>query len=62
MLFYGFEPYLIRFASNVGANEVAINFGYYFFAIPFFFLMMIKNKTNDKINNHKGSIKLILLI
>lgn len=62
MLFYGFEPYLIRFASNVGANEVAINFGYYFFAIPFFFLMMIKNKTNDKINNYKGSIKLILLI
>lgn len=62
MLFYGFEPYLIRFASDVGANEVAINFGYYFFAIPFFFIMMIKNKTKESKNNYSGSIKLILLI
>ena len=62
MLFYGFEPYLIRFASNVGANEVAINFGYYFFAIPFFFIMMKKNKTKETKSNYSGSIKLILLI
>lgn len=62
MLFYGFEPYLIRFASNGGANEVAINFGYYFFAIPFFFIMMIKNKTKESKSNYSGSIKLILLI
>lgn len=62
MLFYGFEPYLIRFASDVGANEVAINFGYYFFAIPFFFIMMIKNKTKEPKNNYSGSIKLIFLI
>ena len=62
MLFYGFEPYLIRFASDVGANEVAINFGYYFFAIPFFFIMMIKNKTKEPKNNYSGSIKLIILI
>lgn len=62
MLFYGFEPYLIRFASDVGANEVAINFGYYFFAIPFFFIMMKMNKTKESKNNYSGSIKLILLI
>ena len=62
MLFYGFEPYLIRFASDVGANEVAINFGYYFFAIPFFFIMMKINKTKESKNNYSGSIKLILLI
>jgi len=62
MLFYGFEPYLIRFASDVGANEVAINFGYYFFAIPFFFIMMKKNKTKETKSNYSGSIKLILLI
>lgn len=62
MLFYGFEPYLIRFASDVGANEVAINFGYNFFAIPFFFIMMIKNKTKEPKNNYSGSIKLIILI
>lgn len=62
MLFYGFEPYLIRLASDVGANEVAINFGYYFFAIPFFFIMMKMNKTKESKNNYSGSIKLILLI
>ena len=62
MLFYGFEPYLIRFASDVGANEVAINFGYYFFAIPFFFIMMKKNKTKETKSNYSGSIKLIILI
>ena len=62
MLFYGFEPYLIRFASDVGANEVAINSGYYFFAIPFFFIMMKMNKTKESKNNYSGSIKLILLI
>lgn len=62
MIFYGFEPYLIRFANNAGANEVAINFGYYFFAIPFFFIMMIKNKTKESKNNYNDSIKLILLI
>ena len=62
MLFYGFEPYLIRLASDVGANEVAINFGYYFFAIPFFFIMMKKNKTKETKSNYSGSIKLIILI
>ena len=62
MLFYGFEPYLIRFASDVGANEVAINFGYYFFAIPFFFIMMKKNKTKETKSNYSSSIKLIILI
>ena len=62
MLFYGFEPYLIRLASDVGANEVAINFGYYFFAISFFFIMMKKNKTKETKSNYSGSIKLIILI
>lgn len=62
MLFYGFEPYLIRFASDASANEISINFGYYFFAIPFFFSMMIKHKTKESKNNYSGSIKLILLI
>ena len=51
MIFYFFEPYLIKFASEAGANEVAINFGYYFFAIPFFLFRMIKNKR--EINNRK---------
>ncbi len=62
MIFYGFEPYLVRFASDAGANEVAINFGYYFFSIPFFLAMMIKNKTKEQKDNLKGSIKFIFLI
>lgn len=62
MLFYSLEPYLIRFASNAGANEVAINFGYYFFAIPLFFFMMKKNKVKNVEKNKRGMIKLILLI
>ena len=38
ILFYTSEPYLIKIASSTGANEVAINFGYSLFAIPFFFV------------------------
>ena len=64
MLFYGLEPYLIQFASSSGANEVGINMGYYLFSIPYFLLMMLKNKNKAVINNQKqsGSIKFILLI
>lgn len=64
MLFYGLEPYLIQFASSSGANEVGINIGYYLFSIPYFLLMMLKNKNKAVINNQKqsGSIKFILLI
>lgn len=62
MFFYGLEPYLIKFASNRGANEIGINFGYYFFAIPFFFIMMLKNKNKETKNNNNKAIKLIILI
>lgn len=62
MFFYGLEPYLIRFASNNGANEVAINFGYYALAIPFFLSMMIQNNKMIKNENNSKSIKFILLI
>ena len=62
MFFYGLEPYLIKFASNRGANEIGINFGYYFFAIPFFFIMMLKNKNKQTKNGNNKAIKLIILI
>ena len=64
MFFYGLEPYLIKFASNTGANEIAINFGYYIFAIPFFFLMYLKNKDNKSKtkSDNLNLIKMILLI
>lgn len=64
MFFYGLEPYLIQFANNNGANEVAINFGYYIFAIPFFLIMMIKHSKDNlkEQQNKKGLINFILLI
>ena len=62
MFFYGLEPYLIKFASNRGANEIGINFGYYFFALPFFFIMMLKNKNKQTKNGNNKAIKLIILI
>lgn len=62
MLFYGFEPYLIKFASNAGANEIAINLGYYFFALPYFFFMMTKHINNKQKGNYNIPIKLIILI
>lgn len=63
MFFYGLEPYLIRFASTNGANEVAINLGYYVFAIPFFIIMYNRNKDdNIKKKSNNKIIKYILLI
>jgi len=48
MFFDGLEPYLIKFASNSGANEIAINMGYYLFAIPLFILIYIKKRKETK--------------
>jgi len=68
MLFYGFEPYIIKLANNNGANEVSINIGYYVIAIPYFFYMFKKTKKDAMQSNHehkteKNNIfKYILLI
>lgn len=63
MLFYGLEPYLIKFASINGANEVGINLGYYILSVPFFFYMYLKNKNKDlKKSNNKKLILFITLI
>ena len=51
ILFYAIEPYIIKYAMKLGANEVAINFGYSFLAIPFFFFKCKKDdnlKSDDK--------------
>lgn len=61
-LFYGIEPYIIKYANTLGANEVAINFGYSIIAIPFFFF---KSKNYDKFkekNTNKTFIILVALI
>lgn len=50
VLFYGIEPYIIKYANTLGANEVAINFGYSIIAIPFFFF---KSKNYDKFKEKK---------
>lgn len=61
VLFYGIEPYIIKWANSLGANEVAINFGYSIFAIPFFF---IKSRNANKIEKIKDNkiIYLVILI
>lgn len=62
VLFYGIEPYIIKYANTLGANEVAINFGYSVVAIPFFFF---KSKTSSRFkekNNNKTFIILVALI
>jgi len=61
VLFYGIEPYVIKYANMLGANEVAINLGYSIVAIPFFFY---KSKNSDKLKgkDNKKFIYLVALI
>lgn len=42
ILFYAVEPYIIKYAVKLGANEVAINFGYSFWQFRFSFLNVKK--------------------
>ena len=65
MIFYGVEPYLIKLASNHGANEIAINISYYVFAIPYFFFMMKRFKNDNcksKSSSKNNMLKLIVII
>lgn len=61
VLFYGIEPYVIKYANMLGANEVAINLGYSIVAIPFFFF---ESKNSDKLKgkDNKKFIYLVALI
>lgn len=43
-LCYMFEPYIIKLASVQGANEIAINIGYYALALPYFYYKSLKHK------------------
>lgn len=61
VLFYGIEPYIIKWANDLGANEVAINFGYSMFAIPFFFFKSKKANDNIKQKNNKIFYLIILI-
>ena len=49
VLFYLVAPYLVKVSSFKGANEIAINLGYYFFAILYFWFQLhfIKIKQNS---------------
>ena len=62
VLFYGIEPYIVKYANILGANEVAINFGYSAFAIPFFFFQSKKLDALKKENNNKNFLILVVLI
>jgi len=59
VLVYGIEPYIIKLANSLGANEVAINFGYSIVAIPFFFF---KSKKYDESNEKGNNIEFVYLI
>lgn len=62
VLFYGIEPYIIKYANTLGANEVAINFGYSVVAIPFFFFKSKTSGASKEENNDKKFFYLIVLI
>lgn len=48
MILYSAEPYMIKLASVRGANEIAINLGYYLFGTTFFFVNYLKSKKENK--------------
>ena len=58
---YVVEPYIIKYASILGANEVAINFGYSTIAIPFFFFKF-KTFKGTKENRDIKLLYLVILI
>lgn len=62
VLFYGIEPYIVKYANVLGANEVAINFGYSVFAIPFFLFQSKKTDAPAKENSNKSFLILVVLI
>lgn len=62
VLFYGIEPYIIKYANTLGANEVAINFGYSVVAIPFFFFKSKTFGASKEENNDKKIFHLVVLI
>ena len=62
VLFYGIEPYIIKYANTLGANEVAINFGYSIVAIPFFLFKCKKCGISTKAKNNNNFLLLAVLI
>jgi len=66
MIIYSVEPYLIKLANVAGANEIAINLGYYIFGTTYFLANFIKFKKadNEKLifkKDTKTTLKFILL-
>lgn len=55
VLLYLGGPYLVKLSAREGANEIAINLGYYAFAVPYFAFMFLKSEKNDK--KPKNTIK-----
>ena len=46
VIFYLAAPYLIKISNHYGANEIAINLGYYFIAVPYFCFQYLKSSKN----------------
>lgn len=62
VIFYTIEPYLIKISSNMGANEVAINLGYYLIAIPCFGYLCYKERKNVSIKKPIKKINFIFIV
>lgn len=50
VLFYLFTPYLVKASNTQGANEIAINLGYYLIAIPYFYWQSCKDSADMPLN------------
>lgn len=61
VLFYSIEPYLIKYANKLGGSEIAINFGYSFFAIPFFAYKSNCKDTKENKLNGRACLLIILI-
>ncbi len=47
ILFYVVSPYLVKIANSNGANEIAINLGYYILAIPYFYWQYLRTSRQN---------------
>ncbi len=47
VLLYLTAPYLVKLSNAAGANEIAINLGYYAVSVPFFLYQFLKSKNTD---------------
>ncbi len=50
ILLYLTAPYMVKLSNAAGANEIAINLGYYFVAVPYFLYQCLKSRKDTETN------------